>query len=49
MVHTHAIDISGESVSAAKDRYYSDKMVVGRDRRPPFTADFYVADCTEVR
>lgn len=48
--HLVCADISGECVSAAKDRYHSDKMRVGRDRdRRPFTADFYVADCTEER
>lgn len=40
-------DISSESVAAARDRHRSDKMA-GKGRRPPFTADFYVADCTSV-
>jgi hypothetical protein len=42
-------DISSESIAAAKDRYHSDKMMAGASRRPPFDADFYVADCTKVQ
>ena len=41
-------DISDESINAAQERFHSDKMT-GRGRlNPPFTADFYVADCTKV-
>ena len=42
------LDISSESIAAAKDRYQSDKMT-GKGRRLPFSAEFYVADCTKVR
>ena len=31
-----------------KDRYHSDKMKVRSTGRPPFDAEFLVADCCEV-
>lgn len=40
-------DISSESINAAQERYRSRKMI---DRRGnlPYSADFYVTDCTAV-
>ena len=42
-------DISEDSVRTCENgRYYSDKMIVRHTGRPPFDAEFIVADCCEV-
>ena len=42
-------DISEDSVRVCeKDRYHSDKMTLRSTGRPPFEAEFIVADCCEV-
>jgi mRNA (guanine-N7-)-methyltransferase len=42
-------DISESSVEACKGRYSSQRMAVRGTRKPPFEAEFYVADCCSVR
>ena len=46
-IHFVALDISGDSIEAAKQRYNSYKMK-GNNKQLPFTADFYTMDCTKV-
>ena len=42
-------DISEDSVKTCENnRYYSDKMILRSTGRPPFDAEFIVADCCEV-
>ena len=42
-------DISEDSVRVCEnDRYHSNKMVIRSTGRPPFDAEFIVADCCEV-
>lgn len=45
-----ALDISEDSVRVCEnDRYRSNKMIMRSTGRPPFEAEFIVADCCEVR
>ena len=44
-----AADISEDSVRVCEnDRYHSNKMIMRSTGRPPFDAEFIVADCCEV-
>ena len=42
------LDISGDSIEAAKERFVSPKMK-GGSSNPPFSAEFFTTDCTKVR
>ena len=49
-VYLIAADISEDSVRVCEnDRYHSNKMIMRSTGRPPFEAEFIVADCCEVR
>ena len=43
-------DISEDSVRVCeKDRYHSNRMIMRSTGRPPFDAEFIVADCCQVK
>ena len=44
----HVSDISKTSVETCEQRYSTGRML-DRSRKPPFEAEFIVADCCEVR
>ncbi len=43
------LDISGDSIEAAKLRHNSHKLKGSTNNPPPFTAEFYTMDCTKVK